>query len=485
MKNNDQIINSDATETAKKIKQGKWSIKRVVSSYINHIKRVNPTINAIVEDRFSDALEEAEEKDKNFPADFSKYPLYGVPITIKESFDVKDMKTTGGLVHLKNNIATKDAPIVKKLKDAGAIVLGKTNTATLCYAQESVNKLYGRTNNPWDLNRTAGGSTGGEGAILSVGGATAGIGSDIGGSIRVPSHFNGVIGFKSGKHAISNTGHFPASEIPLQQRMESYGPMGKSVRDMKLLYEIMAETTIENSDLTNVTVNLLPSNIPYPLNQVTKNLLDEVTSFLEDDFSIKRETPPYFEDSSEIWQEIMSIDGSESIETLTFDTSPATTRLLWTYVWEKLRRNTDYHHYLLWALLGTKLFKPNKKRIKAIEKTIGKGDMELEHLLKNELLIFPVYHSTTKRHGEVFSEIFSIRKTFKQYMPYLAYANIWGLPALTIPLARDEKNLPIALQIISMIGNEGKIFALGEILEKQFTTYVRCKYYDKETNDTE
>src|SRR5690625_52774 len=189
MEDNHQIINLDATETAKKIKQREWSIEKVVSTYIEHIKRVNPMINAIVEDRFSDALEEAREKDKNFPADSLKYPLYGVPITVKESFDVAQMKTTDGLIHLKNNIATKDAPIVKKLKDAGAIVLGKTNTATLCYAQESVNKLYGRTNNPWDLDRTAGGSTGGEGAILAVGGAAAGVGSDIGGSIRVPSHF--------------------------------------------------------------------------------------------------------------------------------------------------------------------------------------------------------------------------------------------------------------------------------------------------------
>ena len=478
MEDNHQIINLDATETAKKIKQREWSIEKVVSTYIEHIKRVNPMINAIVEDRFSDALEEAREKDKNFPADPSKYPLYGVPITVKESFDVAQMKTTGGLIHLKNNIATKDAPIVKKLKDAGAIVLGKTNTATLCYAQESVNKLYGRTNNPWDLDRTAGGSTGGEGAILAVGGAAAGVGSDIGGSIRVPSHFNGVIGFKSGKHTISNDGHFPASPISLQQRMESYGPMGKSVRDMQLLYEIMTGDTIKKSDLADMSINVLPSDIPYPLSQVTKNLLDEVTSFLESDFSIRREIPPYFNESSEMWQEIMSIDGSENIETLTFDAPSATSRLLWTYVSEKLRKNTDYHHYLLWALLGTKLFKPNQKHIKKIEETIEAGDAKLEQLFKNELLIFPVYHSATKRHGKVFSEIFSIRKTFKKYMPYLAYANVWGLPALTIPLSRDENGLPIALQVMGLVGNEGKIFALGEILEKQFSSYVRCEHYD-------
>src|SRR5690625_283824 len=472
------LLNMDATAIAQKIRKKELTIEQITKTYIEHIQHANPALNAVVEECLDAALAEAREKDKHFPSDIDNYPLYGVPITVKESFDVSDMKTTGGLIHLKDHIATTDAPIVKKLKDAGAIILGKTNTATLCYAQESVNKLYGRTNNPWDLDRTAGGSTGGEGAILAVGGAAAGVGSDIGGSIRVPSHFNGVIGFKSGKHTISNDGHFPASPISLQQRMESYGPMGKSVRDMQLLYEIMTGDTIKKSDLADMSINVLPSDIPYPLSQVTKNLLDEVTSFLESDFSIRREIPPYFNESSEMWQEIMSIDGSENIETLSFNTSPATTRLLWTYVWEKLRKNTDYHHYLLWALLGTKLFKPNQKHIKKIEETIEAGDAKLEQLFKNELLIFPVYHSATKRHGKVFSEIFSIRKTFKKYMPYLAYANVWGLPALTIPLSRDENGLPIALQVMGLVGNEGKIFALGEILEKQFSSYVRCEHYD-------
>src|SRR5690625_4722860 len=425
MEDNHQIINLDATETAKNIKQREWSIEKVVSTYIEHIKRVNPMINAIVEDRFSDALEEAREKDKNFPADPSKYPLYGVPITVKESFDVAQMKTTGGLIHLKNNIATKDAPIVKKLKDAGAIVLGKTNTATLCYAQESVNKLYGRTNNPRDLKRTAGGSTGGEGAILAVGGAAAGIGSDIGGSIRLPSHFNGVFGFKSGKHSLSNEGHFPAAAIPLQQRMESYGPMGKSVRDMQLLYEIMTNQKFSPNATTDLTINILPTEVPYPLNKSTQRLLDQVAQFLKETHTIQRTIPPYFAESSELWQRIMSIDGSKPIEQLAFNDEPSTSRLVWTYLREKSRKNTDWHRYLLWALLGSKLFKPSKVKVEEIEQIIIDGDQYLQTHLDNQLLIFPIYHTPTQSHGDVFGEIFSIRKTFKQYMPYLAYANVW------------------------------------------------------------
>lgn len=472
------LLNLDVIETAQLIRSRQQSIKQIVTTYIEQIKRVNPTINAVIAKRFDSALAEAEEKDYNFPPDLTNYPLYGVPITVKESFDVSQMKTTGGLIQLKDRVATNDAPIIKTLKDAGAIIIGKTNTATLCYAQESTNKLFGRTNNPWDVTKTAGGSTGGEGAILAVGGAAAGVGSDIGGSIRVPSHFNGVIGFKSGKYTLISDGHLPASTIALQQRMESFGPMGKSVRDMKLLYEIMTQTTIKPTDLTNIKINVLPTNVSYPLDEVTKNLLDQVANFLHEHHSVERIVPPYFENSAELWQEIMSIDGSQAIETLAFQANPSTPRLLWTYIKEKLSQQTDWHHYLLWALLGTKLFKPNKKRIKEIEKVIQKGDDEIHEQLKNRLLIFPVYHSATKPHGKVFQEIFSIKKTFKQYMPYLAYANVWGLPSLTIPLSKDS-GLPIALQIMGLVGNEAQIFALGKMLEKQFTGYVRCETFDQ------
>src|SRR5690625_7644272 len=123
------------------------------------------------------------------------------------------MKSTGGLIHLKDNIAKKDAHIAKRLRDAGAIVLCKTNTSTLCYAQVSVNKLYGTTNNPWDLSRTAGGSSGGEGAILAIGGAGGGIGSDIGGLIRFACYLEGVVGFKSGVFQIEQKGQLPPTVV--------------------------------------------------------------------------------------------------------------------------------------------------------------------------------------------------------------------------------------------------------------------------------
>src|SRR5699024_8544869 len=215
----DELLDMDATTIARNILEKRISIYDVVSTFISHAKKENAYIHAIVEDRFEDALIEAKDKDRRLKTTTQVGPLFGVPISVKESFNVQGMKTTGGLVHLKNNRATHDAEVIQSLKEAGAIIICKTNTPALCFCQETDNKLYGRTNNAWKSSNTAGGSSGGEAALLSVGGAAVGIGSDIGGSIRFPSHFNGIIGFKPGKHQVSSVGHFPEETIPLQKRM--------------------------------------------------------------------------------------------------------------------------------------------------------------------------------------------------------------------------------------------------------------------------
>src|SRR5690625_243109 len=239
IKNN--LLNLDATEIAELIKNRHVTSEEVTRTLINHIKQVNPSLNAVVENRFDEALEEAKQMDKNLDqTNLDHMPLYGVPISIKESLHVKGMKTTGGIVHRKDLIMSQDAEVVQKLKEAGAIILCKTNTPSLCFCHETDNKLYGRTNNAWNKKRTAGGSSGGEAALIGVGGAPVGMSSDIGGSIRFPSHFNGVVGFKPGKFQVSTKGHFPSDTIPLKSRMSSVGPIGKSVRDVELIYNITA-----------------------------------------------------------------------------------------------------------------------------------------------------------------------------------------------------------------------------------------------------
>src|SRR5690625_4636991 len=284
----ESLLDLDAFTIASKIRKRQITSKDVIKTLIKHIETVNPSLNAVVEERFESALKEAEEKDAKIDQiDFHKQPLYGVPISIKESFHVKGMKTTGGIVHRKDLIMTEDAEAVKKLKDAGAIIIAKTNTPALCFCHETDNKLYGRTNNGWDKNRTSGGSSGGEGALISVGGSPVGLSSDIGGSIRLPSHFNGVTGFKPGKHQVSRKGHFPPDNFPLQQRMSTMGPIGKSVQDVELVYNIIAKEKDNRRRLyEKVVIDILPQDSGLPLAKYIGDKITEIKKFLSKEYDV-------------------------------------------------------------------------------------------------------------------------------------------------------------------------------------------------------
>ncbi len=467
----DQLLDMDATALARAILEKRVSIYDVVSTFISHAKKENVYIHAIVEDRFEDALMEAKDKDRLLETTTQVGPLFGVPMSVKESFNVQGMKTTGGLMHLKNNIADQDAPVIQSLKEAGAIIVCKTNTPALCFCQETDNKLYGRTNNAWEHSHTAGGSSGGEAALLSVGGAAVGIGSDIGGSIRFPSHFNGIIGFKPGRHQVSSVGHFPEETIPLQKRMAGSGPMGKSVRDMELMYELMSSYTQTNDLSHPITFNFLPQRQPYPLNDASVAMMDKVESFMKTIGEVDQSYPPFFKDSATIWQEIMSIDGAKMMKEAAFPEHK--TPYIQSYIKEKLFGTSTIHAYLSWAFIGASMFKPSQQRIGELTSLFSQGDEDLYTFYENRISVLPVYHSGALPHGEVYKEIFSIKKTYKKFMPYVAYANVWGLPSLTIPITMDDNQMPMAIQLVSRVGNEDLLFSIGKHIEKQFQGYVR------------
>lgn len=475
----EELLDLDAVAISQKIQSGKITIEKITSILIDHIKRVNGSLNAVVEERFNLALEEAKEKDRLVDqVDFNKQPLYGVPISIKESFNVKGMKTTGGIVHRKDLIMSKDATIVKRLKDAGAIILAKTNTPSLNFCQETDNKLYGRTNNAWNKRKTAGGSSGGEGALIAVGGSPVGISSDIGGSIRLPSHFNGVTGFKAGMEQIPAEGYFPQVTNSLQQRMSTFGPIGKSVRDCEIVYQVIKnkEKNKHRGLYKKIDIDILPVDNGFPLSKAIANKLIEIMDFLKPKYDSQWAIPPHFNDSAQLWQEIMSIDGAKDFKKLAFNTDRVN---IWKkYSMEKLFRRTNTHHYLSWALIGAHMFKPSTKRVKEVENTIKTGDKIIERHFNNRILIMPVYHRSALKHGELFKEIFSINKSFLQYLPYITYANVWGLPSLTIPVGFDNKNLPFAIQLISANGNEASLFTIGKKIEAEFGGYKRSTLYD-------
>ncbi|WP_432358789.1 amidase [Sporosarcina sp. UB5] len=466
------FLDADALKIKEIIMNKKLSVSEVVSICINRVKEKNSLVNFLVEDSFDVAMEQAAQADAALVNGTAKGALFGVPMSMKESFHVAGMQTTGGLLRRKGFVQKTDAEVVRKLKAEGAIIIGKTNTPELNFCQETNNKLYGRTNNPWNVDRTVGGSSGGEGAAIALGAAAVGLGSDIGGSIRFPSHFNGIVGFKSGKGQVSQDGSFPFVEHVWQRRMLGIGPMAKSVRDAKLIYSIIADNRLEAKDISDFTINVFRTTA-FPLSDTTVKLLNDVYLYLKDNVRTEREPVPFFNDSALLWQEIMSIDGGESTRKVAFGDgkdSPFTA-----YLKEKASGSAEIHRYLSWALIGTSLFRPSAKRIDVISDLLDEGDKLLEDYLDNRLLLMPVYHSAAPPHGIVYKEIFSIRKTFLKYMPFVAYANTWGLPVLTVPIGKSDDGMPIGLQIIGKNGNEDAIFSLGSMIENHFGGYSRVK----------
>jgi fatty acid amide hydrolase 2 len=237
-----QALRASATEIAAAIRAGRVSSRAVVDAHIELLERVNPTINAVVVERYAEARAEADAADARIAAadaDEELPPLLGVPCTIKESIAVAGMPNCGGLVARAQVRAETTAPVAQRLIDAGAIPLGLTNTSELCMWIESDNRVYGRTRNPYDPDRIAGGSSGGEGATVGAGGSPIGLGSDVGGSIRGPAFFNGVFGHKPSLGLVPITGAWPPPHGEVT-RMVVNGPLTRRAEDLMPLLRILA-----------------------------------------------------------------------------------------------------------------------------------------------------------------------------------------------------------------------------------------------------
>lgn len=472
-----EILDLDAIQLALKIKSGEITSLEATKIYIKQINKTNPFINAMIEERFTEALAEAKECDEVITNGEAKGRLFGVPISIKEAYNVAGLKTTSGLLHRKDLIEDEDSEVASLLRKEGAIILGKTNTPTLCFCQETDNKIYGKTNNPWNLNFTSGGSSGGEGALIAVGGVAVGIGSDIGGSLRFPGHFNGVITFKSGDDQVSQKGHYLYVKDPYQYSMLGMGAVAKSVNDAELINDIISKQQAKDVEIGNFQITIPNKHPKYPLDEDTEKLLLSIKDFFSASQVVREEFPPMFEEFATIWQLIMSIDGGNSIKKAAEGTIGSFNPFK-EFTKEKLTGKSDWHSYLTWALIGTRLFKPSKRQLAILLEKLAIAKQKNKEFLKNNILILPVYHSPAKEHGQIYRELFSITKSYRKYIPYVAYANTLGLPALTIPVGENSAGMPIAFQLVSAVGNEKALFHFGRMLEQSFRGYVRCTEYD-------
>jgi amidase len=220
------------------IRDKRASSSEVIEAHLRRIEAVNGRLNAVVR-LADDALEQAARADSELAAGAPRGPLHGVPITIKDSLDTAGLVTTAGTIGWRDRLPTRDATVVARLRAAGAIVIGKTNTPEFTWSNETVNDVYGRTSNPYDLDRSPGGSSGGSAAIVAAGGSPLDIGSDTADSIRMPSHNCGVAGIKPTQGRVPRTGHSPSFR-GIVGSWTQLGPIARSIDDLALALAIIA-----------------------------------------------------------------------------------------------------------------------------------------------------------------------------------------------------------------------------------------------------
>ncbi|GAA5039934.1 amidase [Actinopolymorpha pittospori] len=222
--------------------RGEVSAVELAEEAIERIERLDPKINAVVVHDFDRALQAAHAADAA-RARGERGPLLGIPMTVKESFNVAGLPTTWGIPPFAGFVPAEDALVVARLKTAGAVILGKTNVPVALGDLQTYNPIYGTTNNPWDLGRTPGGSSGGSAAAVAAGFGAASIGSDIAGSLRVPAHFTGIYAHKSSFGLLPSRGHTAPPSAPLEysRDLTTIGPMARSARDLALLFGVLSD----------------------------------------------------------------------------------------------------------------------------------------------------------------------------------------------------------------------------------------------------
>lgn len=251
---------SSLTQTVEALSQGKLSAEALTMAYLDRIKRCNPSYHAYI--RVSErALEEAVEVDRKRASGHSLGHLAGVPIAVKDLLDTSDMVTTYGGKHFRDNLPSATAPAVKRLQEAGAIVLGKTNLHEYAYGTTNENPHYGNVPNPWNRSKIPGGSSGGSAVAVAANMAVASLGTDTGGSIRIPAALCGLVGMKPTFGLVSKAGCFP-----LAHSLDHIGPITKTVADARLLLHFLVGYDSADPDsISGPTISMNAGSVPAPI----------------------------------------------------------------------------------------------------------------------------------------------------------------------------------------------------------------------------
>ena len=474
-----ELLHDSALTLAERIRSRDVSSREVVEAHIRRIEAVNPAINAVVADRFEDALQEADEADRVLATSSEEAGvLHGVPCTIKEVIGVRGMPNTGANVPRKDAVARRDATVVRRLRKAGAIVLGVTNLSELGLWIETTNVIYGRTNNPFDPDRTSGGSSGGEGAIVGAGGVPFGIGSDMGGSVRFPAFCCGVYGHKPTTGMVPLTGQYPLDHTPHSRddigaaALVCTGPIARRATDLRTLLGIIAGPDRECPHTRSIPLSdeevdwrgrtVLVADDPKML--LTRRTTPEMQQSIRSagralealGANVQSWKSPKLFRALEIYTgKLASMGGANLSQTIGPGTSRKALRELVKHVWG----DAQHHWHVLVMCIIEGGLTPSKASIEANLRRLRELKSELDQKLGPDgVLLMPPHPSVATPHSHTLR--------MPGDVAYTAIFNALGYPGTAVPMGLSPEGLPLGTQVVARQGNDHLCIAAAEALER-------------------
>jgi Asp-tRNA(Asn)/Glu-tRNA(Gln) amidotransferase A subunit family amidase len=450
-----------AAKMAALVRQREVSPLELVQAHFDRIEKINPRLNAYIQLDQERALARARDAESAVRRNQAVGALHGVPISIKSSIEVAGLRCEAGTRLRAGHMGKCDAPLVQRLRKAGAIILGTTNTPELLMAWETDNLLYGRTNNPWDLTRTAGGSSGGEAAAIASGCSAGGVGSDGGGSIRVPAHFCGICGLKPTPGRIPASGHFPQSVGPFAL-LGVVGPMARTVADVKLLFEAMqgpdigdpsaAPVPVRRPEWKAIRIAYFEDNGRTPVTPETRQAVRRAAESLRRaGFEVEAFRPEGLEQARQLWWKLFGVAGGMLLGPMLKGHEAELSPILKEFNSWVAREPSHTAQSLLDTWIERDLV-----RMKIFEQ------ME-----KFPVLLCPVSAVPAFRHGEREWQIEGKTVKYLDAWSYCEWFNLLGMPGVAIPVSQSNQGLPIAVQVVTKPWEEELALEVAEKIEQQ------------------
>lgn len=478
----ENLVFESASKIVHQIKSKEITVVEVMTAFLNQIEKHNPIINAISDlKKKQDLLAEAQEKDQEIADGKELGILHGLPLTIKDSFLVKGLKNSNGDPLLRNYVATEDAELVKRLKEAGAIIIGKTNVPLFCIDWQTTNFWNGQTNNPYNIARVAGGSSGGSSTSVASGFSPLELGADAGGSIRVPAHFNGICGLRPTENFLSNRGNLKAPGHPQGRRhIVTPGPFAKNVSDLMLMMEVLGNNSkyrlpeIPPIDFNDSKWNGKSINISYSKTinetEIDHEYLEIFNDFIskikKENHSLKEDHPIY--DEKKAYVECSKIIGFE------IGINNPKVPLLAAFTYFFIRAKYRDHLWAKGMALGQRL--SNVGYAKAIDYKDEISQIYDDFLTQYDIYITPVCSFEAYPHqkaGKPF--IVNHQKIgYTQAISSFTFTTAFsGHPIVVIPIGKKKNGMPVGVQIHSRKWTDKKLLEIAQSLESLTVGYEK------------